>query len=190
MGIDKAQVYPHDVVMKYTFLPLVPRFVLPNHITIIRFLLTPFVAWLLLEENYSWGIALFFVAAFTDALDGSLARIRNQITAWGQTYDPVADKILIGSAVIILASKHFFYTIIIMLAIDFSFIAAGWVWKAKGLEIKANVWGKIKMGLQVTGVFLLMVAIMSGAPIFLAYSYAAFCLAIVFALISFATHGI
>src|SRR3989344_634643 len=187
---EKPQLFFHDHAMKYTFVPLMPKWVAPNHITIARFILTPMVAALFLLEEYEWGALLFLLAAFTDALDGSLARIRNQITEWGQVYDPLADKLLIGSVMIILALKYFFFTTIIMVSVDLSFIVAAWWWKSEKLEIKANMWGKFKMLLQVLGILVLLFVIVSQTPVFFIVSAWFFYFAILLAIASLITPGI
>ena len=97
---DPHKLFPHDHLLKYTVIPLLPNFITPNIITVVRFVLTPFVVWCLAAEDYAVGIPLFLFAAFTDALDGSLARVRQKITAWGNFYDPGGGKILIGSLVL------------------------------------------------------------------------------------------
>lgn len=187
---EKPQLFPHDYVMKYTFISLVPKWIVPNHITIARFILTPIVAAFFLLEKFEWGALLFMLTAFTDALDGSLARVRNQITPWGKIYDPLADKLLIGSVMIILALKYFFFTTLIMVSVDISFIAAAWWWKAEKLEIKANAWGKVKMLLQVAGILVLLLGIISHMPFMFIISAWFFYFAILFAIASLITQGI
>jgi CDP-diacylglycerol--glycerol-3-phosphate 3-phosphatidyltransferase len=81
-------------------------FNLPNMLTIVRILALPFCAWALLSQNgendglrlFAWF--LFFVVAMTDVIDGRLARSSNQITDFGEFWDPVADKALIATALI------------------------------------------------------------------------------------------
>jgi len=81
-------------------------FNLPNMLTIIRILALPFCAWALLSENgendslraLAWF--LFLVVAMTDVIDGRLARSSNQITNFGEFWDPIADKALIATALI------------------------------------------------------------------------------------------
>src|SRR3989339_879810 len=98
---DPSKLFPHDHIMRYTFVPLVPRFVTPNMITIARMVLIPFILYFLFSNEYGIGVPLFLFAAFTDALDGSVARLRHQVTEWGTFYDPLADKLLIGSVIIL-----------------------------------------------------------------------------------------
>ena len=111
MAQQTAQLYPHDRFMR-PILFFIPRFITPNSITVLRFLLTPIVLQLLWIESYTAGTALFFFAAFTDAVDGSLARVRNQITRWGIFFDPIADKLLIGSVLLLVAFQYISWWIV------------------------------------------------------------------------------
>lgn len=155
-----AKLYPHDHVMRYTFVPLVPRWITPNHITLFRMALTPFVVWVLFLGDYRLGIPLFILAAFTDMLDGSVARIRRQITPWGIFFDPVADKMLVGGVALTVALKYF-HPALVFVAIALDLLPA-LVFLSRtnpGKDMmKANVWGKVKMVLQ----FLALTALLFG----------------------------
>src|SRR5262249_36558594 len=114
---------PHPTIIdKYLmrpFVALMPRFILPNYVTILRFILIPFVVWMLLVENYKTGLILFIIAAFTDALDGAMARLRGQITDWGKLFDPLADKLLVGSVAVLMIVKFLnIYLAIIIILIE------------------------------------------------------------------------
>ncbi|MBU6242902.1 MAG: CDP-diacylglycerol--glycerol-3-phosphate 3-phosphatidyltransferase [Acidobacteria bacterium] len=82
------------------------NFNLPNALTIIRILALPFCAYALFKnggDDSTWRIiawCLFFIVGMTDTLDGKLARSRNQITPLGTFLDPIADKAVIGTALI------------------------------------------------------------------------------------------
>lgn len=82
---------------------------LPNLITVARILLAPVFVWVLLQypatgAHERWiAVALFVLASATDGLDGALARKRNQVTDLGKLLDPIADKVLIGGALITLS---------------------------------------------------------------------------------------
>lgn len=76
---------------------------IPNLITIIRILLTPFFVILLLKDLFGLALAIFTIAGLSDALDGFIARYFNQRTTLGAYLDPIADKILLSSAFIGLA---------------------------------------------------------------------------------------
>lgn len=187
---SKNSLYPQDFLIKYLVLPFIPQAVKPNHLTILRFILSPIVIWLMLEEKYLTGMIVFLIAAFTDALDGSLARLRNQITKWGGTYDPLADKILIGSVFLIVGFKYFFYTTITIILIELSFIIGGWWYRLKNIELKVNLWGKIKMNLQVLSLIILLTAAIFNIGGLFYISLILMDLAIIFGLISLFNKGV
>lgn len=184
------EVYPHDRFLARTILPLIPHGVLPNHLTILRLLLTPIAVALVYYENYAFGIPFFLFVASTDALDGSLARTRNCVTDWGKVWDPVADKILIGSVAIILLYRHFPPELAIpILGLEAIFLAGGWYWKSKGRIVSANNWGKLKMLSQVIGVTLYMYSLQYDVAGLAVASFTVLIIATVFALISLFTHS-
>ncbi|HEX7551753.1 MAG TPA: CDP-alcohol phosphatidyltransferase family protein, partial [Candidatus Methylomirabilis sp.] len=76
---------------------------LANRLTILRILMTPVITVLLLYKHVGAALALFVLAGITDGLDGFVARSRGQRTALGMVLDPVADKLLLMSAVIALS---------------------------------------------------------------------------------------
>lgn len=76
---------------------------LPNGLTFLRLILTPVIVLLLLEGAFSWALLVFLLAGVTDGLDGFLARSMHEPTEFGRILDPLADKILLGSAFFTLA---------------------------------------------------------------------------------------
>ena len=181
----------HDKILAKTILKLIPAGILPNHITVFRFLTTPVVVLLMLYGQYYIGLVAFLLVAFTDMIDGSLARTRNQITDWGKIYDPLADKILIGSMVFIIVLRYIdFWTSIIIISIEIVIIIVAWIRKMKGREIQANLWGKIKMILQVMGVTILLLSIIFDLAALLPLASGILYLAIAFAIVSLLTYGI
>ena len=187
---DPGKLYPHDHILRYTLLPLIPKFVTPNSLTIFRFCGTPVVIFLLLRGFYGWGFAAFILLALTDALDGSLARVRGQITRWGTIYDPIADKLLIGSVILFIVIQHInpiFGLVVIGLE---ALIIAGAYWQHRhGRFASANIFGKTKMFLQVLGVALTLLAVWLGYDLFIPFSVGALSLAMLFAVISLFTYG-
>ena len=172
-------------------LPFVPRFVSPNAVTIVRLLSIPFVAWFLWQGNYAVGLPLFFVSAFTDALDGSIARVRKRVTRWGTFYDPVADKILIGVTVLIVISRHisaWFGAIIVLM--ELLIALGGFVHRKEGKMQSANAWGKAKMFTQVSGLTLLLVGQAFAIPVFTPIAMAILSFGILLAIISLYTYGL
>lgn len=177
--------------MRYTLIPLIPRVVTPNMVTIFRFVCTPVMVWFLLIDRYEIAIPLFLFLALTDAIDGSLARLRNQITAWGTFYDPLADKILIGSVVLIVVAKHVNIILsIVILFLELVLILGGYIRKRRGKINGANIFGKTKMCLQVLGVVFLLIALWAGYDLFIPISTGTLALAVVFAVISLFTYGL
>lgn len=188
---DPTKLFPHDHIMRYTFNALIPRFITPNMVTVFRMICTPLVLWFLYTEQYSIGVPFFLFVAFTDAIDGSMARLRHQITDWGTFYDPVADKLLISSVVLLVVAKHvniIFAGIIILL--ELLIITGGLFHKHNGRVTSANIFGKTKMFLQVLGVVFLLIALWAGFDLFIPVSVGTFSLAIVFAVISLFTYGL
>jgi len=185
------KVFFHDKVLAKTFLKLFPDCVKPNHITVFRFLTTPGVVFLMLHEHYSVGLVAFLLVAFTDALDGAMARTRNQITEWGKIYDPLADKILIGSMVFAIVLRYIdLWASILIVVIEIAIVTVAWFRLRKGAEVQANWWGKIKMLLQVVGVTILLISIIFSWEALLPFASGALYLAIAFAVVSLLTYGI
>lgn len=185
------KIFFHDKILAKTVLKFIPKCVLPNHITAFRFLATPLVAFLMFFEHYYIGLFAFLLVSFTDALDGSMARTRNQITEWGKVYDPLADKILIGSMVFIIILRYIdFWTAIIIVSIEFIIILVAWIRKIRGAVLQANIWGKIKMMLQVLGVVILLLSIIFNWAALLPFASGVLYLAIAFAIVSLLTYGI
>lgn len=122
----------------------------PNTLTIIRVLLIPFfVAFMLCNitayDNYI-ALAIFIVASLTDTLDGYLARKNNQVTNFGKFMDPLADKLLVCSALICLLSNGMISTVVVLIIIAREFIISGFRLVAvdNGIVIAASWWGKAK----------------------------------------------
>ncbi len=184
-------VYPHDHFLARTILRWIPERITPNMITMVRIFLTPVVFLIILFGNYTTGIIAFLAVAFTDAIDGSLARTRNKITEFGKLFDPLADKFLIGSMVLILVfSYHPRWIGIATLLIEMVIIVSAIIAKEKfHLPIMANWWGKIKMILQVFAVFLTLLALVFQFPYFFHIATWIFGLSLGFALLSLFRHG-
>lgn len=185
------KIFWHDKVLAKTFLKLFPKKVEPNHITVFRFLATPIVAVLMFYGHYSIGLISFLIVAFTDVLDGSMARVRSQITDWGKVYDPLADKILIGSMVFIIVLRYIdFWPAIIIVSLESVIILVAFIRKGKGIEIQANIWGKVKMSLEVTCVVILLLSIIFDWAALLPIASGTLYLAIAFAIVSLLSYGI
>jgi len=186
-----GKVYRHDIWMNRIILPFIPKKIHPNHITILRLFLIPFVIWFLVVGDYTKGFIIFIMAAFTDAVDGSMARIRNQVTEVGKVLDPIADKLLITSVLVILILKGLnFYLALSIIFIEVVFIIGGLWRKARNKKVEANVWGKVKMNLQVLGISLLFFGFILKSSMINSFSIFALSLAIIFAIMSLLSAGI
>lgn len=128
---------------------------LPNAITISRILALPFCAYALFKnggDDSTWRIisfVLFFIVGVTDFLDGKLARSRNTVTEFGKLLDPIADKALIGTALISLSLLHLlpWWITIIILTREIGITIFRFV-VIRGGVIPANRGGKVKTIVQ------------------------------------------
>lgn len=181
-----------DRILAVTVLKLFPAKVTPNQITIFRFFSIPFIAGLLLTGNYVLGIILFVISAFSDALDGALARTRDQVTDWGKTYDPLADKLLIGLTAFLIVPKYLGVSLVFALVlIEMILIGTAYYFKnKKGLELSANFWGKSKMVCQSFGVGLVMLYSIFPVAFFLPLAQIILYVAIALAFISLITYSV
>lgn len=185
------KIFPTDRFLKHLILWLIPSHITPNHITLLRFLATPVVWGFLWQEQYAIGLIAFLFVSFTDALDGALARTRNQITRWGMVYDPLADKLLIGGVLMVLIFRFLaFYIGLMVIGLEVLIIVVAYFWKRQGKKVEANRWGKIKMILQVTGITLILLAILFNTPMLILVASYIFYAAIGFAIASMVTYGI
>ena len=188
---DPYKLFPHDYIMRYTVVPLIPKWITPNVVTVFRILLIPVVMWFLYIENFPVGVPLFLFAAFTDVLDGSLARLRKQITDWGTFYDPLADKLLIGMVVMLIVVKHVNLIFgLVIIIIEALIILGGYIRKQRGTLNGSNILGKTKMFFQVLGVTFLLISLWAGMSLFIPISVGTLSLAIVLAVISLFSYGI
>ena len=188
---DPNKLFPHDRLLAATVIRLVPAFVTPNAITWMRFVMIPFVLWLLYLGDFAAGIPLFVLAAFSDSLDGSLARVRKQITEWGMVYDPVADKLLISSVVLLVVVRYlslpFGLTIV---GLELLLVIGGFLRRRMGFRVMANVIGKAKMVMQFLGLFVLLIAVWTGSAALIPVSIVILSLAIALAVGSLFTYGL
>jgi CDP-diacylglycerol--glycerol-3-phosphate 3-phosphatidyltransferase len=134
---------------------------LANKITIVRVLLIPiFVALLKIPfPNHIYLAALLFaLAASTDSLDGYIARKRNEITNFGKFMDPLADKLLVASALIVLVEMGKASSIAVIIIISREFVITGFRILAvtEGKVIAASWWGKLKTVTQIIAIMALL----------------------------------
>ncbi len=140
---------------------------LPNKLTVLRVLLIPFfVAALLWQQGENmtlrYGAAgIFIIASLTDMLDGKIARKYNLVTNFGKFMDPLADKLLVCSALICLIELGEIPAWMVIVIISREFIISGFrlVASDNGVVIAASYWGKFKTTFQMIAVVLLIVKI-------------------------------
>jgi CDP-diacylglycerol--glycerol-3-phosphate 3-phosphatidyltransferase len=172
-----------DKFFAATVLKVVPSFVRPNFLTVFRFVSIPFVAFLLVTGDYVNGFWLFTISALSDALDGAMARTRQQITDWGIVFDPVADKLLVGIVALIVISKAvnpiLAGTIIVL---EIALVISAY-WRFKGKLIPAKIVGKLKMILQCVGISLLLIGLAFHYPLISVVATAILYISVVFSVL-------
>ena len=135
---------------------------LPNALTVLRILLVPVVVVALLDETPNGdaiAAAVFALAAFTDGLDGYIARSRGSITTFGKLMDPIADKLLVTAALVALVSlgRLEAWVAMVIIAREFAVTGLRGVAAEEGLVIHASWLGKIKTATQIAAVIALIV---------------------------------
>jgi len=135
----------------------------PNFLTILRVILIPFfVIFLLFDITGPYdkyiALAIFVIASLTDALDGYLARKNHQVTNFGKFMDPLADKLLVCSAMICLIDLQQLPCWVVIVIISREFVISGFrlVASDNGIVIAASKWGKLKTISQMTMIILLI----------------------------------
>lgn len=135
---------------------------LPNKITIFRVFMIPlFVVLMMLQRipgNEFYALAVYAIACISDALDGHIARKYNLITDFGKFMDPVADKLLVCSALICFVEQGLMPAWIALIIIARELIIDGFrlVAAGKGIVIAASIWGKAKTVVQMIACFVLI----------------------------------
>ena len=139
---------------------------LPNKLTIFRVVLIPFFVFFLLAPYFNGygnyiAVAIFIIASLTDFLDGKIARKYNLVTDFGKFMDPLADKMLVCSAMICLVESGQLPAWIVIIIISREFIISGFrlVASDNGVVIAASYWGKFKTTFQMLMTIVLMLDI-------------------------------
>lgn len=176
-----------DKLLAATVIKLLPRSLTPNLITTFRFLTVPVIFWFLIQEHYLAAGIWFISSAFTDALDGALARATNQITDWGKLFDPLADKLLIGTTAAVLVTEFISFTLAVaMISAELLLILFAYYHKYyRRHDVRSNYLGKTKMVLQTFGLATLFIAIIFNLPSFLQLADDILIIALIFAILSF-----
>ena len=136
---------------------------LPNKLTILRVIMVPFFVLFMLTDiggsaNKWISLILFVVASLTDLLDGKIARKYNLVTNFGKFMDPLADKLLVCSAMICLIEMNKLDAWIVIVIISRDFIISGFrlVASDSGVVIAASYWGKFKTVFQMAMIIVLI----------------------------------
>ena len=155
---------------------------LANKLTIFRIILVPIMVvisiinfqgeFLGIPIEYVFMNIIFIIASITDKLDGHIARSRNQITTFGKFLDPLADKILVLAAMLILVERNTIPAWIPIIVLTREFIVSGYRLVAvqkNGEVIAASIWGKLKTVTQMFGVIFAFINI-NNSNIFFAFA--------------------
>lgn len=136
---------------------------LPNKLTIFRVILIPFFVFFMLApyfpDNGKYiAVAIFIIASLTDMLDGKIARKYNLVTNFGKFMDPLADKLLVCSAMICLVATGQLASWIVIIIISREFIISGFrlIAADNGIVIAASYWGKFKTVFQMLMIIVLI----------------------------------
>ncbi|NLL91987.1 MAG: CDP-diacylglycerol--glycerol-3-phosphate 3-phosphatidyltransferase [Ruminococcaceae bacterium] len=136
-----------------------------NKFTLARIILVPlFLLFIYLDAipyNYFWAALIFIVASITDLIDGHIARKNKIVTNFGKFLDPIADKILVISALICFIDLNFAHSVSVIIVITREFIVSGirlLSLSVGGVAVSANWWGKVKTVLQMIGIIAVLIA--------------------------------
>ncbi|MGN1150734.1 MAG: CDP-diacylglycerol--glycerol-3-phosphate 3-phosphatidyltransferase [Lachnospiraceae bacterium] len=135
---------------------------LPNKLTLFRVILIPFFVLFMLVDITAYdkwiALAIFIVASLTDLLDGKIARKYNLVTNFGKFMDPLADKLLVCSALICLVALTKIPAWIVIIIIAREFIISGFrlIASDNGVVIAASYWGKFKTTFQMVMICLMI----------------------------------
>ena len=146
---------------------------LANKLTMIRIILVPFFAFFMLAADivpysYLWAAVLFAIASITDTIDGKVARKYNMITDFGKFLDPLADKVLVVTALICFVQLGWASAWVVSIIVIREFMVSGVRLVAAGSEkkivIAANIWGKLK-----TASTMVAICVIIGLHIFISF---------------------
>ena len=132
----------------------------PNLLTLLRLIFVPFAVIAVLYDHYGWALTIFVVAGVTDGLDGLLARLLKQKTVLGQYLDPIADKLLLSTMFLMLASmgKIRWWVTVLVFSRDIIILIVCTVLYAIGVmkTFRPSWWGKANTVAQIVTVPLVM----------------------------------
>ena len=137
---------------------------LPNKLTVLRIIMVPFFVFFMLTDaggaaNKWIALVIFCVASLTDMLDDKIARARGLVTNFGKFMDPLADKLLVCSAMICFIELEKLPAWFVIIIIGREFIISGFrlIAAENGIVIAANYWGKFKTVSQMIMIILLLI---------------------------------
>ena len=160
---------------------------LPNKLTVLRVILIPFFVVSMMIENGAnqtfryVAAAIFIIASLTDMLDGKIARKYNLVTNFGKFMDPLADKLLVCSALICLIQLGQLPAWMVIIIVSREFIISGFrlVAAEQGIVIAASYWGKFKTTFQMIAVVLMILNLQALSAVTLICTWAALILTII-----------
>ena len=144
---------------------------LANKLTLIRIILVPIFLVFIAYQDLPYGSVIatliFIIASVTDQLDGYIARSRNQVTNFGKFMDPLADKLLVCSAMIALVGMNRLASWIAIIIIAREFIISGFrlIASDNGVVIAASYWGKFKTNFQMFMIIMLIIDLGTGTAV-------------------------
>ena len=160
---------------------------LPNKLTVLRVILIPFFVVSMMIENGAnqtfryVAAAIFIIASLTDMLDGKIARKYNLVTNFGKFMDPLADKLLVCSALICLIQLGQLPAWMVIIIVSREFIISGFrlVAAEQGIVIAASYWGKFKTTFQMIAVVLMILNFEALSAVTLICTWAALILTLI-----------
>jgi len=138
---------------------------LPNKLTVMRVILVPFFIFFLLcdipfgaQANSVLALIVFIAASVTDALDGHIARSRNLVTNFGKFLDPLADKVLVISALVSFIQMGLAGAVPVIIIIAREFMVSGLrlVTANEGVVVAAGIWGKLKTAFTMVAIVIIL----------------------------------
>jgi cardiolipin synthase len=140
----------------------------PNLLTLLRLIFIPLTVIAVLDNHYRWALSIFILAGISDGLDGLLARLLEQKTVLGQYLDPIADKLLLSTMFLVLATMHkipWSVTVLVFSRDIIIVIICALLYTIGQMRIvRPSWWGKANTAAQIATVPVVMLAQISRAP--------------------------
>ncbi|WP_461204409.1 CDP-diacylglycerol--glycerol-3-phosphate 3-phosphatidyltransferase [Clostridium sp. DL1XJH146] len=164
---------------------------LANKLTILRILLVP-IFLVFMSVNFTTNIGviiatvIFILASITDKLDGYIARSRNQVTSFGKFLDPLADKLLVTSALVTLVELGSIpaWFCMIIIAREFAVTGLRTIAAAEGVVIAASKWGKLKTVIQIVAIISALINLIMSNRFLDIFTYCSLVAALIITIIS------